>query len=489
MVFYLALRNISKNKKDNAIIAVMIAVITFLFFIGNSVIEKVDLSIRRAFIESLTGDVVLEKTGDVTMNLFGANTPVIDSFFTIPVLPAYDEVMEIAASETGIAGITSQVSGRAYMDLLGVREPVLLCGIDAASYFPLFPGILLEEGRFLRANEYGAMITSERADRIERQSGQKLLIGMPLLFTSLGATGFKIREVPLTGIYRYQNPGHFMNEIIIADPQTVRVLNSIQVAGEDVDIGDDSIRLLGADVDDFFSEAWPAHTLALALDNEIADTEFSVDFLQSFLNESRMDASGEEIGGGWNFIILRLDKGISPRAFISSLNRKIEPFGVMAVNWRIASGTSSISTLLIQALFNSGIFLVCVVGIFAIINILLISVFRRVREIGTLRTIGASDLYIRSLIYCENLLIAMLAGCAGVFGGSLFFAWINSLNIQISNELILTIMGGSAALRIDFLPPVAGISLCMALILGLAASVYPVETAVRIKPMEAVRRG
>jgi ABC-type lipoprotein release transport system permease subunit len=231
MFFYLFFRNIIKNKKNNIIIILLIAIITFIFFIGNSVIGMIDRGIRQAYVESLTGDVVLEKTADITMNLFSANAPVISSFFNMPVLPAYDAVMEIITAESKVNGITSQVSGSAYLDFMNVREPVLLCGIDAGSYFSLFPGIILEEGRFLRDGEFGAMITEERAQRIEMYSGQRPYIGAPLLLTSGGAMGFKIREVPLVGIYKYKNPGQFMNEIIIIDPQTVRVLNSIQVAG------------------------------------------------------------------------------------------------------------------------------------------------------------------------------------------------------------------------------------------------------------------
>jgi ABC-type lipoprotein release transport system permease subunit len=435
---------------------------------------------RRAYNESITGDVVLEKSGDVTMNLFGANTPVIDNFFTIPALPAYDAVMEIVSAEAGIEKITSQVSGNAYMDVFDVREPVLLCGVDTGSYFSLFPGIVLERGGFLQAGEYGAMITAERAQRIERQSGQRLLPGTPLLFTSGGTMGFKIREVPLAGIFRYQNPGQFMNEIVITDPQTVRVLNSIQVAGTDytgVTTGGD---LLSVDPDDLFSGAFTS-------DYGLEETEFSADILQDYLSETTYEPSAE-IGGDWNFILLRLKKRSSADSVIASLNKKLEPYGVSAVNWRIASGASAILTLLVQALFNSGIFIVSIVGVIAIINILLISVFRRVREIGTLRAIGASDFYIRALIYSENIYIALAAGFTGVCGGALFLQWINSLNIHISNDLIVSVLDRTA-LQIEFLPHVALVSFAIAVFLVLAAGVYPVEAAVRIEPETAVRRG
>jgi len=481
--FVPVLRNISGNKKNSAIIILLIAVITFLFFIGNSVIGRSNLGLRRAFVQSLTGDVVLETKADVTMNLFGANTPVIDNFFTIPPIPAYDAVMEIVRTESGVEKITGQVSGKAYMDLLDVREPVLLCGIEADSYFPLFPGITLEEGRFLASGEYGAMITKERAERIEALSGEAPRPGMPLLLTSGSAIGFKIREVPLVGIYSYANPGQFMNEIVIIDAQTVRVLNSIQVAGnQDVELNEDALALLNANPDDIFSDVFTSH------DKKAATEEFSIDKLKSFLTENEPEETVILTGGDWNFIILTLENGKNVKSFISDLNKKIEPYGVTAVDWRIAAGTSAILLLLIQTLFNMGIFLVCVAGVITIINIILIGVFRRTREIGTLRAIGASDTYIASLVFLENLLLTAVAGAAGILGGVLFINRINSLSIIIPNELIASLLGGSI-LNLGFIPFVAILSFILAVALGIAVSVYPIYVTVRVEPIEAVRHG
>ncbi|WP_461256973.1 ABC transporter permease [Treponema sp. R80B11-R83G3] len=487
MVLYLAIRNIIRNKKNNIIIILLIAFITFIFFIGNSVIGMIDRGIRQAYIESLTGDVVLEKTSDITMNLFSANAPVISDYYNLPVLPAYNLVMETIAAEPKIDKITNQVSGKAFLDLMNVREPVLLCGIDAESYFSLFTGIILKEGRFLGAGEFGAMITEDRAQRIKMYSGQRPSIGTPLLLTSGGAMGFKIREVPLVGIYEYKNPGQFMNEIIIIDPQTVRVLNSIQVAGSynkdgyiNTEAGKSSTRLLTVDPDDIFSEAF-------ATNEESEEEQFSAEVLENYLRESKTETV-QETGGDWNFIILRLKKGVSAGAFISSINKKIQPFGITAVNWRVAAGNSAILSLLVQVLFNSGIFLVCVAGVITVINILLITVFRRTREIGTLRAIGASDAYIRSLVFSENLIITLIAAFAGLLGGILFLLWINSLGINISNELIVSLFGGRI-LKLEVIPQITVVSFFMAVLFSLAASLYPVEVTVRIEPIVAVQRG
>ena len=481
MFILLALRNIARNKRNSFLLVLFIMAITFIFFIGNSFIEKTDTGLRAAYVESLTGDVVLEKTADLSMNLFGVNAPVIDSYFTMPVFPAYDAVKTLVSQENGIAGMSSQVSGRSLMKVLDVSEPVLLCGVDPETYFSIFPGIILEEGNLLRPGEYGAMITKERAQRIEQKTGHYPEIGTPVLLTSASDIGFKIREVPLAGIFSYRNPGQFMNEIVICDPQTVRALNSIQVAsGTDVEISKDTLAILNADTDDLFGGP-------LAADQSTGEAGFSVESLKAFLGGPAAPVN-ETAGGDWNFIIIRLKDGWSPAAFISSINKKLAPYGITAVDWRTAAGTSAILLVLVKALFNGGMFLVGAAGVIAAINVLLISVFRRTREIGTLRTIGASDGYIRSLVFCENLIIALIAAFIGILGGLLFFKWINSMNIHLSNSLIVSLLG-EPVLSFKFLPHIALFSFAAALVLGFAASVYPVEVAVRIEPMAAVRKG
>ncbi|MDR0719297.1 MAG: ABC transporter permease, partial [Treponema sp.] len=412
MIWLMALRNIVRNKKNSLVVIALVMVITFLFFIGNTLIGRSEQGLRESFIESITADVVIQKSGDVTMNLFGANTPVIDEFFTIPVLPAYDLVMEAASAQRGVAGLSSQVSGKALLDFAGIREPVLLAGVDADSYFSLFEGIHLEEGRFLEAGEYGAMITGDRVDRIAELTGIRPAPGAPLLFTTVGDTGFKIREVPLRGIYRYRNPGQFMNEIILTDPETVRVLSSIQTASPVFEADEGDMDLLMLSLDDLFAES-PGFEGGAYDPGVEPDSlgEFSAVALDSFLRGAeQVSDPPPALGGDWNFILLRLDRGVSPARVMAELNERLTPLGAVAVNWRIAAGISAILVLLLQTLFNAGVFLVSVAGIIAAVNILLISVFKRSREIGTLRAIGAGDGYIRSLILTENIILAFAAG-------------------------------------------------------------------------------
>ena len=133
-------------------------------------------------------------------------------------------------------------------------------------------------------------------------------------------------------------------------------------------------------------------------------------------------------------------------------------------------------------------FLVCAAGVITAINIMLISVFRRTREIGTLRAIGSSDSFIRLLILSENFILAVIAGAAGIIGGYFFLRMINTLEIHIYNELLASLLDGQV-LMLEFLPNIAGFSFVLAVVLGLTASIYPVHATVRIEPMAALRQG
>jgi ABC-type lipoprotein release transport system permease subunit len=492
LIWQLILRNLVRNRKSNLIVLLLIGIITFVFFIGSSIIGRTMQSMRDTYIDSITGDVLVEKAGDVSMNVFGANVAVIDEYFTIPVLSGHDALAAFIASEPRVAGVTSQVSSKALLDVENYRSPVMIAGVDAKTYFPLFPGIILKEGRFLQDGEFGAMITTGKARAIGEVTGTRPGPGDFLLLTAGGGIGFKIRSVPIVGIFEYKNTGQFMNEIVITDPQTARVLSSIQVAvaGGELDIDAASMDIISTDLDDLFnyspSGAADGGRVSVAPN---AEDSLSPDSVSSFLSDARKNASHEPVAGGdWNFIILRLHKGLfsSDDSFIASLNKKLAPFEAVAVNWQTAAGESATMLILIQMLFRSGIILVCIVCIITIVNILLISVFKRKREIGTLRAIGAADSYIRKLILGENVALACVSGFAGVIAGVVFLHLVNSSHITLSNRLIASLLGGETV-HIELLPSSAVTSIVLAVLLGLAASLYPVETAVRIRPAEALR--
>jgi ABC-type lipoprotein release transport system permease subunit len=499
------MRNILRSKKNSASIVLLIGAITALFFIGNSITSNGSRGLKRSFVDNITGDVLIEEKGDVTMNLFGANTPVIEEYFTVPVLSAHSALMEYLASLPEVAHVANQVSAAVALEVLDTREAAMLCGIDGDAYFDAFPGIALEEGRFLASGEFGAMVTAEKAQSIERRSGQKLTIGEPLVFTSAGETGFKIREAPLVGIYRYTNPTAYLNEVILADAQTVRVLSSIQIATSDVEVDEDAVSLLGQGtaLDDlfgggsFFGDGNGDDSLFGSGNGEPdgAPVDGGLNLMEelSGLLAGNSEQNNEENaayaeGGDWNFIVLRLSPNVNADMFIAKIKNALDGYGAMAVGWRFAAGSSAIIALVIQMLFNAGIVLVSIACILAVVNILLIAVFRRTKEIGTLRAIGARDRSIRMLILWENGTLGVLAGITGVLFGVLLLSAINAARIPLPNELLSSVLGGEI-LNIAFSPVLALLSVLVALALSVVSSLYPVEMAVQIAPIVAVQNG
>jgi ABC-type lipoprotein release transport system permease subunit len=489
------MRNVLRSKRNSASIVLLIGAITALFFIGNSITSNGSRGLKRSFVDNITGDILIEEKGDVTMNLFGANTPVIDDYFTVPVLSAHSALMEYLASLPEVAHIANQVSVAAALEVLEMREAALLCGIDGNAYFDAFPGIVLEEGRFLVSGEFGAMVTVEKARSLEKRSGQKLNIGEPLVFTTVGEPGFKIREAPLVGIYRYTNPTAYLNEVILADAQTVRVLSSIQIATSDVEVDESALSLLGqGTLDDLFGGGSVFGNGNE--DEEPAGDGFNLNLIEELSvllagnsgeKEENENAANAE-GGDWNFIVLRLAPNVNADMFIAKIKDALDSHGAMAVGWRLAAGSSAIIALVIQMLFNAGIVLVSIACVLAVVNILLIAVFRRTKEIGTLRAIGARDYSIRLLILTENCTLGVAAGIAGVLFGFLLLAAINAAEIPLPNELLSSILGGEI-LNIAFSPVLALFSVLVALVLSVVSSIYPVEMAVKIAPIVAVQNG
>ncbi len=61
------------------------------------------------------------------------------------------------------------------------------------------------------------------------------------------------------------------------------------------------------------------------------------------------------------------------------------------------SGFTAYMVFLLKIVYNGGLLLIMISGLIAIINTLIISVFERTNEIGTMRAFGAAGNYIKNL--------------------------------------------------------------------------------------------
>jgi putative ABC transport system permease protein len=119
-----------------------------------------------------------------------------------------------------------------------------------------------------------------------------------------------------------------------------------------------------------------------------------------------------------------------------------------------------------------------IAGVFAIGNILLITVKERTKEIGIRRAIGAKPWEIKRQIILESVFLTSIAGALGIIFGGLVLMLIDATMGQ----------GPEATLTnptVDI--PVVLIAALTLVFLGTLIGLIPAQTAVSIRPIEALR--
>ncbi|MCX5642455.1 MAG: ABC transporter permease [Candidatus Omnitrophica bacterium] len=134
---------------------------------------------------------------------------------------------------------------------------------------------------------------------------------------------------------------------------------------------------------------------------------------------------------------------------------------------KVARGISGILTLLLGALAGLSL----LVGGIVLMNILLISVGERIKEIGLRRALGAT----RRDIFAQFLMESILITTSGMVLGSIF-GWIITVGLARVTKMTPVITWEPFALALGF-----------ALLVGVFFGVQPARRAARLEPVEALK--
>lgn len=118
---------------------------------------------------------------------------------------------------------------------------------------------------------------------------------------------------------------------------------------------------------------------------------------------------------------------------------------------------------------------------FAVASILIVLVTNKIREIGILKAMGATQAQIRMIFALQG---TMLAGGGAVLGALLGAALVEGLSrVRVAGD------AGASTSLFPFLldPALLGTTVAVALILGWLASLVPARWAARVEPIEVIR--
>ena len=135
--------------------------------------------------------------------------------------------------------------------------------------------------------------------------------------------------------------------------------------------------------------------------------------------------------------------------------------------------------------------LILMLVVFGIVNTVLMSVLERTREFGLLRALGMSRYHLLLLVFCESLLLSLLAVVIGWLVGGSLHLWFSHHGIDFSS-----LMAEGTAIMGTFMDPVVFTELsgdrvfqltAIIFIATLTSGIYPAIKAARVTPVEALR--
>ena len=484
LIIKLALRNLNRHTRKTLLIGILIMFGMSLLFFVNSVFESTNQGLKSSFVRSLTGDAALCSKSDVPFGLFGVEIPIISEYENIPPLEGYNNILPVIENADTVEAWTPVVSAAASLEAGDSRTSVPVFGINPESYFSVCSDIKIKRGNVSDISSGGIFLNAVLLGDIEEEIGRELEYGEPLKLSMYSDGSFRIRQGFFAGVHEYISYTEPLDRVVLADSVIVRSIANYTLgyAGENAASPDNETEDNLFQMDDLFSDsedtvAAVEESLSLTeLEEIISDTEARTDLVMTD-------------SGAWSFILFKSKEG-KEKALNSFLEKTISKnrLPVKVLDWRSAAGMSAQAAFALQSAFYGGIIFIMLGAVLVIMNALVISVFERISEIGTMRGIGAEKSFIRRLFIAESMILMMTSSAAGIILGGLVSFIVSGNGIHLENDLLITLFGG------DLIKPLLSfksvfLHLFIAAVVGSVAWIYPVSIAMKIQPVEIMGKG
>ena len=191
-------------------------------------------------------------------------------------------------------------------------------------------------------------------------------------------------------------------------------------------------------------------------------------------------AAMSRTANSYTFTLVDEDQASEGKAVIeqtlTELFHSSDGFMVMSMSEMLDTMTSMVNMVIMVLTVIAGISLL--VGGIGIMNIMMVSVTERTREIGIRKALGAKERYILALFVIEASMTSALGGVIGIVLGYLVSAAANQVLPLLLTDMDLTISPSLTSVAVAF-----GISVGIGILFGY----LPAKRADRLNPIEALR--
>jgi ABC-type antimicrobial peptide transport system permease subunit len=155
------------------------------------------------------------------------------------------------------------------------------------------------------------------------------------------------------------------------------------------------------------------------------------------------------------------------------------------VDWQAASGMIGQLVVVARVVLFVLVFLLMLVAMVVINNSMVIATLERVKEIGTMRAIGAGRGWIGWLFLAETTMLGLVSGGVGLLGAAGGVAFWGYVGLPATNAFMQFLFGGPR-LYPSINAAHLGEALLLILAFALVSTLYPARLAARISPREAM---
>jgi hypothetical protein len=161
--------------------------------------------------------------------------------------------------------------------------------------------------------------------------------------------------------------------------------------------------------------------------------------------------------------------------------------GLKVIDWKEAAGTLGQTMTGLQVALYASAFILFAIALVIMNNAMVMAMLQRVKEIGTMRAIGAQRRFVLLMSLVESVAIGLVFGLAGAGAAAGLVALVRALGGIRSDNVQLQFLFSGPSLMPRFAGSGLAIALGIVIFVSILSGIYPAVLATRITPLEAMQ--